>query len=187
MSAGGTDRTSAQEKLQDALASLSPVAEPQTPPEFLQVVNAAHRIEAEARQLLHRSVLTARQAGATWTEVGKTLGISKQAAQKRFAPPKNLPDQDLNPDERLLGPIGMHNEIEELNLAGRYGWHSVEFGLFYHRVVRSENQWEHCRVSGTKKATELEDRGWIVVGQSFPYTLLKQDKGKRALAEPSRE
>lgn len=185
MSAEAAHRTSARDKLQEALAALSPVAEPQSPPDFLNLVQAAHEVEAEARTLLHQSVLTARGAGATWTDIGKTLGISKQAAQKRFAPPKNLPTGDLDPDERLLGPISMFDEMKELNLAGHYGWHSVDFGIHYHHVIHSENQWEHCRVTSTQKAAELEDQGWVVFGKSFPYTFLKRDKGTPALPEPT--
>lgn len=178
-------RTSAREMLHQELASLSPVAEPQSAPEFLQTVAAAHEIDTEARQLLQHSVLAAREAGATWRDIGKTLGISKQAAQKRFALPEKLPDLTLDPDERLLGPINMVDEIAELNLAGRYGWHSVDFGIAHHRVVHSQNQWEHCRVTGTKRVSEMEDQGWVVIGKSFPYTFLKRDTGSPALLEPA--
>lgn len=38
--------------------------------------------QEEAR--LHSYINMARQEGATWTEIGKVLGITKQAAQKRF-------------------------------------------------------------------------------------------------------
>ena len=169
--------------LHQALASVSPVAEPQSAQDFLQTVTAAHNIETEARQLLQHSVLTAREAGATWRDIGKTLGISKQAAQKRFAPPEKLPDMRLDPDERLLGPVSMLDEIAELNLAGRYGWHSVDFGIAHHRVVHSPNQWEHCRVTGTKRVSELEGQGWVSIGKSFPYTFLKRDTGAPALPE----
>ena len=38
--------------------------------------------QEEAR--LHGYVQVARAEGASWTEIGKVLGISKQAAQQRF-------------------------------------------------------------------------------------------------------
>lgn len=184
MSAEATNRYSARVKLQEVLASLSPAPEPESVADLLEVVKSAQEIEAQARQLLHMSVLTARRADATWTEVGKTLGISKQAAQKRFTPPKNLPAHDLHPEERFLGPVGMLDEMEELNLAGRYGWHSVDFGISHHHVVHSKTQWEHRRVIGTKKVDDLEAEGWVVFGRSFPYTLLKKDTGIPAHDEP---
>ncbi|GAA3405088.1 hypothetical protein [Pseudarthrobacter polychromogenes] len=38
--------------------------------------------QEEAR--LHGYVQLARNEGASWTEIGKVIGISKQAAQQRF-------------------------------------------------------------------------------------------------------
>lgn len=175
---------SAREKLQEILADLSPVAEPETPADFLQVIRAAQAVEGEARQLLQASVLTSREAGATWTDIGRTLGTSKQAAQKRFAPPKNVPDRELGSDERLLGPVGLSDEMEELNLAGRYGWHSVGFGIAHHHVVHSQAQWEHRRVVGSRRASAFEAEGWTIFGKSFPYVFLKRDTRVPALVEP---
>jgi hypothetical protein len=37
-------------------------------------------------KLLVRSVLKARTMGATWAEVGESLGVSQQAANERFGP-----------------------------------------------------------------------------------------------------
>ncbi|WP_417554763.1 hypothetical protein [Microbacterium sp.] len=184
MSAQATDESSARDKLRDVLSALSPVAEPTSPEDFLKVVQAARMIDGAARQLLQMSVVTARAAGATWGDVGKTLGVSKQATQKRFSPPKSLPTYDLDPDERLLGPVGLFDEMEELNLAGRYGWHSVGFGIAHHHVVRSLTQWEHRRVAGAKKAAALEADGWDIFGRAFPYTFLKRGTGTPALDEP---
>lgn len=183
MSTAGTESDRERVDLEDVIASLSPVCEPEDADDHLAVVKAAQEIEAEARRLLQRTVLTARGAGATWAGVGEALGISKQAAQKRFAAPKAPSGRTLDPDERFLGPVGMLDEMEELNLAGRYGWHSVDFGVSHHRVVRSGTQWEHRRVAGARKVAALEAEGWVLVGRSFPYALLKKDSGAPALDE----
>lgn len=173
------------ERLQHVMADLAPVAEPTTPGEFVQIVEIANDIEHSARELLQASVLAARDAGATWGEIGASLGISKQAAQKRFTAAKELPAVELDANERLLGPVGMADEINELNLAGRYGWHSVGFGVAHHHVVHSDTQWEHSRVIGSKQASKLVERdGWTIVGRAFPYTILKKNAGSPALAEP---
>lgn len=175
----------ASEKLQEALSALVPTAEPSEPADFLSVVDVASQVEREGREMLRSSVVAARDAGATWVDIGRTLGISKQAAQKRFAAPTKLPSQALDPHERLIGPVGLADEIDELNLAGRYGWHSVGFGLAHHHVVRSSTQWEHRRVMGERQVTALRSEGgWVVVGRSFPYTLLARDLGVAALVEP---
>jgi Homeodomain-like domain-containing protein len=40
---------------------------------------------AEAAHALRAAVLQARSAGATWTEIGDVLGISRRAASQRFS------------------------------------------------------------------------------------------------------
>lgn len=76
----------------------------------------------------------------------------------------------------MLGPVSIWEEMHELNLAGRYGWHSVELGIAHHRVVHSETQWEHQRVTGAKHLASLTEEGWEIIGQSSPpYTFLKRD------------
>jgi len=40
-----------------------------------------------ADHLIGHFVDQARRSGASWTEIGKAMGVSKQAAQKRFVPP----------------------------------------------------------------------------------------------------
>ncbi|KEI43579.1 Clp protease N-terminal domain-containing protein [Saccharopolyspora rectivirgula] len=45
-----------------------------------------------ADHLIGHFVDQARRSGASWTEIGKSMGVSKQAAQKRFVP--KVPDLD---------------------------------------------------------------------------------------------
>ena len=175
---------SIQDELSEAVAQLGAVEGPAIPAQFLELVGAAQQMEVHAQELLREAVHSARAAGATWTDIGKTLGVSKQAAQKRFAPPKAAVTGALDPGERLVGPVGFFDEVDELNLAGRYGWHSVEFTWAHHRVVRSATQWEHRRVASAKEAEGLEAEGWVRFGRSFPYIWLKRDLGTPALAEP---
>ncbi|WP_433757327.1 hypothetical protein [Nocardia sp. CA-135398] len=49
------------------------------------VIHAAHWLRL-ADQLLDYFVDQARSAGTSWVEIGARLGVSRQAAQKRFAP-----------------------------------------------------------------------------------------------------
>ena len=46
----------------------------------------ADRLGEVADHLIGHFVDQARRAGASWTEIGRSLGVSKQAAQKRFVP-----------------------------------------------------------------------------------------------------
>ena len=181
--APGTGPTS--EALAEAIGELIASAEPEEVGDYLRLITVASQVEGQARSLLHDSVLAARSSGATWAAIGATLGMSKQAAQKRFA--VAAPTATLDPDERILGPVTSFDEMKELAAAGRYGWHSVEFGPFFHRVVRTGTQWEHQRVSMLRRrGKDLTEEGWEVIGSTFPYTYLKRDLGVPAIPEPGR-
>jgi hypothetical protein len=47
-------------------------------------LEVAELLEEQSRALLGYFVDQARAAGASWSQIGASLGISKQAAQKRF-------------------------------------------------------------------------------------------------------
>lgn len=161
------------------------VTEPKDVEDYLRLVVAAAEIEAQARAMLHDAAVSARHAGATWYAIGRTLGMSKQAARKRFAVATKPTSAELDPDERILGPTTAFDEMAELALAGRYGWHSVELGSYYHRVVHSHTQWEHARVSMLRRrAASMQAEEWQLIGSEFPYTYLKRDLGIPALPEP---
>jgi hypothetical protein len=185
MGADGPGPQRLAEVLAEAIGQLGVASEPQDVPDYLALITIAAGIETQARSLLHEAVHSARSAGATWSAVGRTLGMSKQAAQKRFTAERAPWTSELDPDERILGPVTAFDEMAELALAGRYGWHSVESGASFHRVVRSETQWEHVRVSMlTSRARALRADGWEVIPSEFPYTYLKRDLGTPALLEP---
>jgi ATP-dependent Clp protease ATP-binding subunit ClpA len=51
-----------------------------------------------ADHLIGHFVDQARRSGASWTDIGKSMGVTKQAAQKRFVPKlTNLDANDLDP------------------------------------------------------------------------------------------
>lgn len=151
---------------------------------YLQVVSAAAAIETEARLMLRQAVASARGAGNTWSSIGKLFGISKQAAQNRFAIPAMPADEDLVINERVLGPVNPIDEMGWLAIVGRHGWHSLERGANYHRIVHSASQWEHRRVSDARTASELVVEGWHAVGSFCPYVYLKRDLGTPAPEDP---
>lgn len=49
-------------------------------------VLAAEHLSEVADHLIGHFVDQARRSGASWTEIGKCMGVTKQAAQKRFVP-----------------------------------------------------------------------------------------------------
>lgn len=168
----------------EAIGRLGTDAEPHDVDEYLALIVTVKQLETQTRSILHDAVISARGAGATWSTIGATLGMSKQAAQKRFHDAPVPAGDDLDPDERILGPVTAFDEMSELELAGRYGWHSVDFGPYFHRVVRSDTQWEHKRISMLRLGLgALRDDGWQVIRSQFPFTYLKRDLEVPALPD----
>jgi hypothetical protein len=76
------------------------------------LINALKKVHADALEQLTSAVLAgehlgevadhlighfvdqARRSGASWTDIGRSMGVSKQAAQKRFVPKGESPDLD---------------------------------------------------------------------------------------------
>ncbi len=59
------------------------------------VVTAGHMSEV-ADHLIGHFVDQARRAGASWTDIGQSMGVTKQAAQKRFVPKGDAAAMDPN-------------------------------------------------------------------------------------------
>jgi ATP-dependent Clp protease ATP-binding subunit ClpA len=54
--------------------------------QLTDAVLAAETLDEVADHLIGHFVDQARRSGASWTEIGKCMGVTKQAAQKRFVP-----------------------------------------------------------------------------------------------------
>lgn len=150
---------------------------------YLRLVDASRVGAEEAGRLLREAVQGARAAGHSWDTVGRVLGVSRQAAQQRFAnkdkdaAPSGASDNPDAPERRILTPLTAFNEMVALADAGRDGWHLVGYGAFFHEVEASDHAWEHCRVpvvSGGRHR-RLEADGWIAVGEGwFPWRYYKR-------------
>lgn len=60
----------------------------------LELLRLVRQRLTESEQKLAEYVFYARTSGATWSQVGAALGISKQAAWKAFAPLQERPLSD---------------------------------------------------------------------------------------------
>src|SRR5437899_2438823 len=65
--------------------------------QLTDAVLAAEHLGDVADHLIGHFVDQARRSGASWTDIGKSMGVTKQAAQKRFVPKGDT--VDLDPDE----------------------------------------------------------------------------------------
>src|SRR6476659_9340698 len=57
---------------------------------------AAEHLGDVADHLIGHFVDQARRSGASWTDIGKAMGVTKQAAQKRFVPKADTEAMDPN-------------------------------------------------------------------------------------------
>ncbi|MET8625736.1 Clp protease N-terminal domain-containing protein [Kitasatospora sp. NPDC004669] len=62
-------------------------------------VIAADHLGDLADHLIGHFVDQARRSGASWTDIGRSMGVSKQAAQKRFVPKDPGTPADLDPSQ----------------------------------------------------------------------------------------
>ena len=148
----------------------------------LDVVSRVAEAEEVVHDLLRQSVVAARAAGCSWAAIGAELGMTRQAAQQRFG---GVATDGRSADEceRWLGPVTAFDELPELELAGRLGWHTVEAGMLCHRMVRTDTQWEHKRVVWPGSLTRNERDGWQLGCRAFPWVYLIRDLGVPAEPE----
>ncbi|MCC2315726.1 hypothetical protein [Cellulomonas xiejunii] len=140
--------------LRDHLTAALDAAEPdlagrleQDPRAYLDLVSLVRDASGATDAMLRDAVASARAAGCTWNDLGGVLGMSRQAAQQRFAPATEPAPDDRARDSAVLAPLTAFNEMRVLARAGRYGWHCVGYGAGYHVVERDDRQWEHLRTS----------------------------------------
>ncbi|MEU4897116.1 Clp protease N-terminal domain-containing protein [Streptomyces sp. NPDC044780] len=62
-------------------------------------VIAAEHLGEVADHLIGHFVDQARRSGASWTDIGKSMGVTRQAAQKRFVPKAPGESSDLDPGQ----------------------------------------------------------------------------------------
>ncbi|GAA3656654.1 hypothetical protein GCM10022237_15910 [Nocardioides ginsengisoli] len=149
------------------------------PADQLALVRRAADADRAAGDLLQQAVNAARAAGHSWSAIGGTLGLTRQAAQQRFGKAEETPPSEA--EERWLGPVTAFDEMHELELAGQRGWHTVGAGLLRHRMVRTPTRWEHKRVIWTGSLTRYQRDGWQVGCRALPWVYLVRDTGEPAL------
>lgn len=180
--AGGPDAALAQAIGQVIIGGADgalPALDPADPDDHLTMVHRAAAVESVARDLLQQSVSAARASGLSWAAIGAGLGLSRQGVQQRFGSRAAPAD---TPQFRWLGPVTAFDEMPELDLAGRLGWHTVEAGMLRHKMVRTDTQWEHRRVIWTGPVRRFEHDGWLVGARAFPWVYLVRDLGQPAEA-----
>ncbi len=82
---------------------------------------AAEALGEVADHLIGHFVDQARRSGASWTEIGQCMGVSKQAAQKRFVPRAQADPIDPNDGFARFTPRARNVIVEAQNSARQTG------------------------------------------------------------------
>nr|WP_090343962.1 Clp protease N-terminal domain-containing protein [Mycolicibacterium malmesburyense]CRL75187.1 Clp amino terminal domain-containing protein [Mycolicibacterium malmesburyense] len=91
--------------------------------QLTDAVLAAESLGEIADHLIGHFVDQARRSGASWTDIGKCMGVTKQAAQKRFVPktPSDADPLDPNAGFGRFTPRARNVVVEAQNLAHAAG------------------------------------------------------------------
>ncbi|CAA0136087.1 ATP-dependent Clp protease ATP-binding subunit ClpC1 [Mycolicibacterium vanbaalenii] len=87
--------------------------------QLTDAVLAAEALGEVADHLIGHFVDQARRSGASWTEIGRCMGVTKQAAQKRFVPKTPTDAEAMDPDDGFsrFTPRARHVIVEAQNKA----------------------------------------------------------------------
>lgn len=80
-------------------------------------VLAAEHLGEIADHLIGHFVDQARRSGASWSDIGKSMGVTKQAAQKRFVPRAEATTLDSNQGFRRFTPRARNAVVAAQNAA----------------------------------------------------------------------
>ncbi len=142
---------------------------------LLRLVDATSESLELCGKLQRAAVHQARRSDIPWSEIGGVMGITRQAAQQRFAP-EDAPQTPTKSTKRISGATAF-NEMQILNMEGKAGYHLVGFGPLFLTVMASDMVWEHRRMyslNGAGRRARMEAEGWIYVGNWFPFHYFKR-------------
>jgi hypothetical protein len=142
---------------------------------LLDLIDACNLALEECAMLQRNAVHQARRAEVSWAAIGEHLGITRQAAQQRFAPDSD--DAPTGSVRRIEGATAF-NEMQLLAAEGKQGFHLVGLGALYLLVKPSKHVWEHRRETALSLGSRarLETAGWTYVGSWFPFQYFKRMK-----------
>ena len=96
--------------------------------QLTDAVLAADHLGDVADHLIGHFVDQARRSGASWTDIGRSMGVTKQAAQKRFVPkdPGQVPDLDASQGFTRFTPRARNSVMAAQNEARAGGHDQIE-------------------------------------------------------------
>lgn len=96
------------------------------PDATLEAIRDADAASREAEAALSTAVVQAREAGRTWAQIGDVLGVSRQAAFKRFGRPIDPETGDVVATGPSIDPPGLAEQAFRALAAGDFdGLHAL--------------------------------------------------------------
>ncbi len=134
----------------------------------------------ESRNVLGRWINASRRAGATWADIGDTLGISRQAAQQRFKVDfTNLVEENEEAQSIITRTrVSAFNETRVMDEEGRNGRMLVGCGFLKMNFVQTNKIWEHRRIitfAETSQIDKMIEQGWTHVASWSPFHYFRRE------------
>ena len=148
----------------------------ESPEDLKDAITAAHLVADEGRIELQRWIDAARRTGLSWSDIGDTLGITKQAAQQRFKATE-ADEEALHPDGERVVRLGAtaFNEMRILREEGAKGYELVDTGVLKLVFRPTDRKWEYRRsIGGNFGDREIDADGWIYVSSWLPFHYFKR-------------
>ncbi|HET8929745.1 MAG TPA: Clp protease N-terminal domain-containing protein, partial [Acidimicrobiales bacterium] len=107
-------------RLDDLIAAITTVHD-EPLDQLVDAVLAGEHLGELADHLIGHFVDQARRSGASWTEIGRSMGVTKQAARKRFIPPDHSASWNAEGGFERFTPRARNVVVAAHNLAGDAG------------------------------------------------------------------
>ena len=147
-----------------------------TPDDFKQLIRAAYVVSDEAGHSLDRWINAGRHAGLSWSDIGRELGVSRQAAQQRFARLEAPTTEEIESDDsqELICRTGLtaFNEVAAMEEEGRKGNELVGADFFKLYFSPRDTPWENMRITALRGAATIrryEKLGWTHALSWYPF------------------
>ena len=149
-----------------------------TSEDYAGLIVEAYIAADEANKSLAQWVQSGRRAGLSWAEIGKLLGISRQAAQQRFSTETNAiysGEADFDPQDSTRitrRGVTVFNEAKIMREEGAKGRKIVGATWLTLYFTQTDAPVENIRVvslRGSSLVKEYENEGWDLAFTWTPY------------------
>ncbi len=136
------------------------------------VVVAITKTAAMLDSMMIEAVSGARADGASWAELGRVLGKTRQAVHKRFGQESGVPG------DKVTVAASRRHELRDLNALGAQGYRLARVGVRRLELLHVGTSHEYTRAVGiSDEASRLVEDGWTVMGWRFPDVFFGREVG----------